>query len=235
MTKSQLKNKIKEIIKEDLTIANKPKGWTGVELTAGFMSDDEIAKALQSYPDSPDLQRHIALKDFWKDAKDSPSVMSGHLAKVGKGVSHSDDIMTKYGLYPGTVYDQGDFSSVEEDLEEMNSTASVGGEYMTPMAFNPKQKKKKIKEGKDKYKKLWKHKKTIKALYDRGWAPEDIADKLNIPDRYLKDVLRMGEQKEKIKESLDTQDVQQVRKIVKEIINNMFRDIWLKRNSWNRI
>ena len=68
----------------------------------------------------------------------------------------------------------------EEELEEINTTASVGGEYMTPMAFNPKKKK-------------------------------------------------------KIKESLDTQDVQQVRKIVKEIINNMFRDIWLKRNSWNRI
>ena len=42
-------------------------------------------------------------------------------------------------------------------------------------------------------------------------------------------------QKQKIKEALEPQDVQQVRKIVKEIINNMFRDIWLKRNSWNRI
>ena len=68
----------------------------------------------------------------------------------------------------------------EEELEEVNTTASVGGEYMTPMAFDPKKKKKKIKE------------------------------------------------------ELEPKDVQQVRKIVKEIINNMFRDIWLKRNSWNK-
>ena len=68
----------------------------------------------------------------------------------------------------------------EEELEEMNDTGSVGGEYMTPMAFDPKQKKKKIKE------------------------------------------------------ELEPKDVQQVRKIVKGIINDMFRDIWLKRNSWNR-
>ena len=69
----------------------------------------------------------------------------------------------------------------EEELEEFNSTGSVGGEYMTPMAFSPNKKKKKIKE------------------------------------------------------ELEPKDVQHVRKIVKEIINNMFRDIWLKRNSWNRI
>ena len=69
----------------------------------------------------------------------------------------------------------------EEELEEFNSTASVGGEYMTPMAFDPKKKKKKLKE------------------------------------------------------ELEPKDVQQVRKIVKGIINDMFRDIWLKRNSWNRI
>ncbi len=68
----------------------------------------------------------------------------------------------------------------EEEIEEENSTASVGGQYMTPFAFDPKKKK-------------------------------------------------------KIKEELEQKDVQQVRKIVKEIINNMFRDIWLKRNSWNRI
>ena len=40
--------------------------------------------------------------------------------------------------------------------------------------------------------------------------------------------------KKKLKEELEPKDVQQVRKIVKGIINDMFRDIWLKRNSWNR-
>ena len=41
--------------------------------------------------------------------------------------------------------------------------------------------------------------------------------------------------KKKLKEELEPKDIQQVRKVVKEIINNMFRDIWLKRNSWNKI
>jgi len=67
----------------------------------------------------------------------------------------------------------------EEDLEEMTTTADVAG-YSTPLAFDPKKKKKKIKE------------------------------------------------------ELEPKDVQQVRKIVKTIINDMFRDIWLKRNSWNK-
>ena len=31
----------------------------------------------------------------------------------------------------------------EEDLDEMTTTASAGGEYMTPMAFDPEGKKKK--------------------------------------------------------------------------------------------
>ena len=196
MTKSQLKNKIKEILREET--------MTG----PGYTKPRRKPPTITIYQD-----------ELWGDNK-TPEDAAKALQR--KKIAS----MKERPRYTTTE---------EEDLEEMNSTASVGGEYMTPMAFNPKQKKKKIKEGKDKYKKLWKHKKTIKALYDKGWAPEDIADKLNIPDRYLKDVLRMGEQKENIKESLDTQDVQQVRKIVKEIINNMFRDIWLKRNSWNRI
>ena len=51
---------------------------------------------------------------------------------------------------------------------------------------------------------------------------------------YLSPIAFKGKKK-KIKEELEPKDVQQVRKIVKEIINNMLRDIWLKRNSWNRI
>ena len=38
----------------------------------------------------------------------------------------------------------------EEDLEEVNTTASVGGEYMTPMAFDPEGEKIKKKYGKKK-------------------------------------------------------------------------------------
>ena len=54
-------------------------------------------------------------------------------------------------------------------------------------------------------------------------------------DGYMTPFAFDPKKKKKIKEELEQKDVQQVRKIVKEIINNMFRDIWLKRNSWNKI
>tara|TARA_R100001015_G_C4438147_1_gene32735 strand:+ start:224 stop:532 length:309 start_codon:yes stop_codon:yes gene_type:complete len=38
-----------------------------------------------------------------------------------------------------------------------------------------------------------------------------------------------------VNEELSQQDVTQVKKIIKGILNDMFRDIWLKRNAWNRI
>jgi len=38
-----------------------------------------------------------------------------------------------------------------------------------------------------------------------------------------------------VNEELSQQDVTQIRKIIKVVLNNMFRDIWLKRNTWNRI
>ena len=38
-----------------------------------------------------------------------------------------------------------------------------------------------------------------------------------------------------VKEALEAKDVELIRKVIKGVINNMFRDIWLKRNSWNRI
>jgi len=38
-----------------------------------------------------------------------------------------------------------------------------------------------------------------------------------------------------VKEELSQQDVTQVKKIIKGVLNDMFRDIWLKRNTWNRI
>tara|TARA_Y100000361_G_C11147994_1_gene339255 strand:+ start:1188 stop:1502 length:315 start_codon:yes stop_codon:yes gene_type:complete len=38
-----------------------------------------------------------------------------------------------------------------------------------------------------------------------------------------------------VNEELSQQDVVQIRKLIKGILNDMFRDIWLKRNAWNRI
>ena len=70
----------------------------------------------------------------------------------------------------------------EEDLDEMNSTGSVGGEYMTPMAFDPEGKKKK--------------------------------------------------KKKKIGEALESKDIAIIKKLIRDVIGDVYRDIWIKRNSW---
>ena len=76
----------------------------------------------------------------------------------------------------------------EEDLEEVNTTASVGGEYMTPFAFDP--------EGENK-------KKSKKNTY-----------------------------RKKIGEALESKDIAIIKKIIRDVIGDVYRDIWIKRNSW---
>ena len=70
----------------------------------------------------------------------------------------------------------------EEDLDEINTTASVGGEYMTPMAFDPEGEKKK--------------------------------------------------KKKKIGEALESKDIEIIKKLIRDVIGDVYRDIWIKRNSW---
>ena len=79
----------------------------------------------------------------------------------------------------------------EEDLEEVNTTASVGGEYMTPMAFDPEGEKIKKKYGKKK-------------------------------NSYRK----------KIGEALESKDIAIIKKLIRDVIGDVYRDIWIKRNSW---
>ena len=76
----------------------------------------------------------------------------------------------------------------EEDLDEMNSTGSVGGSYMTPMAFDP--------EGENK-------KKSKKNSY-----------------------------RKKIGEALEEKDIVIIKKLIRNVISDVYRDIWIKRNSW---
>ena len=76
----------------------------------------------------------------------------------------------------------------EEELDEFNSTASVGGSYMTPMAFDP--------EGKNK-------KKSKKNSY-----------------------------RKKIGECLEGKDIEIIKKLIRDTIADVYRDIWIKRNSW---
>ena len=79
----------------------------------------------------------------------------------------------------------------EEELEEVNTTASVGGEYMTPFAFDP--------EG-EKIKKKYKSK----------------------PNSHRK----------KIGEALESKDIAIIKKLIRDVIGDVYRDIWIKRNSW---
>ena len=79
----------------------------------------------------------------------------------------------------------------EEDLDEMNSTDSVGGAYMTPFAFDP--------EG-EKVKKKFKSK--------------------------------ANSHRKKIGEALESKDLDIIKKLIRDVIGDVYRDIWIKRNSW---
>ena len=79
----------------------------------------------------------------------------------------------------------------EEDLDEMNSTSSVGGSYMTPMAFDPDGEKKK----------------------------KDYRSKPN-------------SHRKKIGEALESKDIEIIKKLIRDVIGDVYRDIWIKRNSW---
>ena len=79
----------------------------------------------------------------------------------------------------------------EEDLDEMNSTDSVGGAYMTPFAFDP--------EG-EKIKKKFKSK--------------------------------ANSHRKKIGEALETKDLGIIRNLIRSVIADVLRDIWIKRTSW---
>ncbi len=76
----------------------------------------------------------------------------------------------------------------EEELDEFNTTASVGGSYMTPMAFDP--------EGQNKKKS------------------------------------KKNSHRKKIGEALEEKDIVIIKKLIRDVIGDVYRDIWIKRNSW---
>ena len=145
LTKSKLKQIIKETLneRENLTIASKPKGFFGTQPTATFMSDDEISKALTLYPDSPEIHRHKALKDFWTDVKNkNRALYASKLSGVGREIGYdSSGINTKYGLHPNTVFDQGGFSSgvTEGKLNEAVNRAQEFKKLLTNVEKTNKQ------------------------------------------------------------------------------------------------
>ena len=79
----------------------------------------------------------------------------------------------------------------EEELDEFNTTASVGGSYMTPMAFDPDGEKKK----------------------------KDYRSKPN-------------SHRKKIGEALEAKDLDTIKKLIRSVIADVYRDIWIKRASW---
>ena len=40
---------------------------------------------------------------------------------------------------------------------------------------------------------------------------------------------------EMVNEALDKQDLEQIKKVVRLLVNDILRDIWLKRTAWNKI
>ena len=79
----------------------------------------------------------------------------------------------------------------EEELDEFNTTASVGGAYSTPFAFDPEGEKKK----------------------------KDYRSKPN-------------SHRKKIGEALESKDIAIIKKLIRDVIGDVYRDIWIKRNSW---
>ena len=79
----------------------------------------------------------------------------------------------------------------EEEIEEVNTTASVGGAYMTPFAFDPEGNKKK----------------------------SDYKTKSN-------------SHRKKIGEALESKDLDIIKNLIRSVIADVYRDIWIKRNSW---
>jgi len=79
----------------------------------------------------------------------------------------------------------------EEELDEFNTTTSVGGAYSTPFAFDP--------EG-EKIKKKYKSK--------------------------------SNSHRKKIGEALESKDIAIIKKLIRDVIGDVYRDIWIKRNSW---
>ena len=79
----------------------------------------------------------------------------------------------------------------EEELDEFNTTGSVGGAYMTPFAFDPEGEKVKKKFGNKK-----------------------------------------NSHRKKIGEALEAKDLEVIRKLIRNEIADVYRDIWIKRGSW---
>ena len=79
----------------------------------------------------------------------------------------------------------------EEELGEVNTTASVGGEYMTPFAFDP--------EGE------------------------------RIKKKYKSEA---NSHRKKIGEALESKDIEIIKKLIRKTVGDIYRDIWIKRNSW---
>ena len=38
--------------------------------------------------------------------------------------------------------------------------------------------------------------------------------------------------KKKVDEALEAKDVQEIRKLIRDVVGDILRDIWLKRNAW---
>ena len=79
----------------------------------------------------------------------------------------------------------------EDELEEVNTTSSVGGAYSTPFAFDPDGNKKK----------------------------KDYKSKPN-------------SHRKKIGEALEAKDIAIIKKLIRDVIGDVYRDIWIKRNTW---
>ena len=52
------------------------------------------------------------------------------------------------------------------------------------------------------------------------------------PEGKKKKKYRANSYRRKIKEELDSKDLAIIKKVIRDVVGDIYRDIWLKRNSW---
>ncbi len=52
------------------------------------------------------------------------------------------------------------------------------------------------------------------------------------PNREKKKKRKKNSHRTKLGEALDKKDLEQIEKLIKDVVGDIYRDIWLKRNAW---
>ena len=55
------------------------------------------------------------------------------------------------------------------------------------------------------------------------------------PSREKKKKKKKNSHRKKIGEALESKDLEKIKKLIRVVVSDIYRDIWLKRSSWNKV